>query len=61
MDNTAMAKFSASDEDNNNKKIKSVPRRLRNRKTEVRNVARTHHIIVFSIEKTIVTPQGRAK
>ena len=56
-----MAKFSASDEDNNNKKIKSVPRRLRNRKTEVRNVARTHHIIVFSIEKTIVTPQGRAK
>ena len=58
MDNIAIAKFSASDEDSDTKKNKSVLRRLRSVRTTVRNVVRTPHFIVASTEKKMVTPQG---
>ena len=60
-DNINMAKFSASFEDSNNKKYIGVPRRLRNVRTAVGNVAKNPHFIVASTEKKIVTPQGSAK
>ena len=57
-DNIDMAKFSASDKDSDTMGGKSVPRRIRNVRTAVRNVAITPHFSVVSMEKTQVTPQG---
>ena len=61
-DNIAMSKFPAPDEDSNTTKKKSVPRRLRNAKKEVRKFTKTPHartpnFIVASMEKTHTTTQ----
>ena len=49
-DNIAIAKFYSSGKDSNTVK-KSVPRRLRNVRKAVTNVAKTPHFIVSSMEK----------
>ena len=54
-------RFSASYKDSDTIEKKSVPRRLRNVRTEVRNVERTHRFIVAPTKETIATLQGSEK